>query len=484
MRVTLGRVRPTICAGAASLHPPVRERAAAGAITAAGTAIVTLAQVARVKVFAVALGVAGTGLVAQVSSVQGLLLTLAPLSSGVALITVLAPIDARSDAFARTVGAARGLALMVTVPIATLAGVAGLAGALVLGDELGLIVAIGCVGVPFGALAATEQGVLQAVGRISGLAMANVATAVIAFALVGGLAVLGGPVGASLGLSLGLAVGWAVTFAMSNHYARGGGIRFDRQVTRSLAHVGVGALSATTVAIAAQALIRAQAFILLGAAAVGLVHALVALALQFSYFAGTALGTYAQPRIAAAVVRGEHGEVAREIREVRWIGGGLVGMSMVVAALVADPLVRLLLSDEFLPVATLLPLQLVGEVFRIYTWLSGMYLLPMGFRRVFVGVELVVVCIFLPVALVLAPSSGIAAFSLAHVVSAAAAAALIAVHAGRSLRLAPTAGAGPLALAGVGLMAIAAGERTVGMAAIPLIAGMALWRWRSVRAHT
>lgn len=428
----------------------MKERAAAGAVTTVGTGAVAVAQLIRAKVYAVALGASGTGLMAQVTASQQVALSIAPLFSGVALVTLIARTeDAREQH--RVLRAARGGALIALGVPAALASTLLAAIALLLRADFPLLLALGLVGVPFGALTAVELAGLQGTRRFGRLAIANVMTAVLGVAAAGIGAVAGGPMFAAAGMSLGMMLSWSVSTSLA-----GGGtwpFSFDIPRTRQLVHLGSAAITSATLASVGQAAIRASALVTLGATAAGFVHAMVSLALQFTFFVNAALGTYAQPRIARAAAAGDRAAVANEIIALRMLGGTFVGVAMIPAAVLAEPVILAFFSSEFVPMAQILPAQLVGELFRAHFWLTGTYLLPMGFRRIFVGIELVVYGSLIPAAVVLAPSLGVAGFAVAHVLSAGIAAILLSAHARRELGIGPLQGIAPFVISVVALLA-------------------------------
>lgn len=434
----------------------MRERASVGAVTIVGTTAVAIAQLGRLKLFAVLLGTAGTGLIAQVVSLQAVLLSLAPLHSGVPLLAALASASEREPW--APLATARGVALVT-------AGSLGLASALALvwvgGDHSSLVslLLVGCIGVPFAALATVEQTALQSRGRFVRLAYANVVSALLGLLAIGLLTWRAGPFGAAAGLSVALAISWIVPFALVDG---GRAIRLERRAALSMLHLGAGALLAAILVSLGQALIRLAALGTLGASGAGIVHVLIGLPLAITYLGASALGSYAQPRIAAAVARGDTEAIKREVTEIRRIGGALVGTAMVATALAAEPLVLIVLSHEFRDVARLLPIQLLGELLRLRFWLTGSYLLPMGFRRLFVGVEVLVYGTLLPIAVVLAPSAGVAAFALAHVIAMFTVLVFLSAHARKAVGVRPMAGATLIVIQAGALVAVAAGHVGVG----------------------
>lgn len=435
----------------ASLAPPL-ARVRAGTITTGAAVFAAVALVVRLKVFAVMLGLGGMGLIAQVSALQTLLLSLTPAFSGVALVTALANAGAESATRRdHVLAAARAFALGITVPAALLLSTGALlAGGTAFGEISGLLVA-GVVGVPFGALAYVEQAALQeraffgrlAASRIGASGLAVVAAVILTAAL--------GPMGAALALSVGLAFSWGVTYLAYARFAGPPRLSIDPLAWRMIAAPGIAALAAAVVVGLGQAAIRLLALTSLGPEAAGIVHSLSQISTQFSLLASASLAVYATSRIAGFSSRGQRDGVRREIEAVRRLGDPGFGALLLIAAVFADPLVRALLSDEFLLAARLLPIQLLGELLLISAWLTGLYLLPLGYRAPFIGIPVLLYGLYVVLVAVLQGSVGVVAYPLAYVLACAVASAFISWHAWRTLgaRAAPVTIASGIAGAGL-----------------------------------
>lgn len=420
----------------------------------AGNAAVALGQLLRFKVFAVTLGVGGLGLIAQVVALQGLLLSLSPVFSGIALLTVLSRARAVGASEARrALGAARSLALLssgVAVAVA-------LAASLLLAEASGItriaeLAVLGAVGAPFGALALVETVALQERRRFGSLAAANATAAFLSLGVVAILAAGLGPHGAALGLSVAWLIGWLVSYGLHERRAAAPSLSIDMPSWRELWHFGLGNLAASLVAALAAMSARGAALLLSGEAGAGTVQALLVVSLQVLYLLSASLGAYGSARVTALAARGDLQGMRQEINEVLRLGATF-GALILAIALFARPLVTIAFSERFAMAADLLPIQLVGDLFRVHAWLAGLYLLPMGFRRVFVGLETLWHLTFVGGALALHPIVGLAAFPVAYAIASGALAALVSWHAWRTLGLA-VARVLPLAIAAVGVIGL------------------------------
>ncbi|RME57283.1 hypothetical protein D6779_08980 [Candidatus Parcubacteria bacterium] len=99
----------------------------------------------------------------------------------------------------------------------------------------------------------------------------------------------------------------------------------------------------------------------------------------------TLLQIYYLPRLAAAKTK------ADVYAEVRGALVRFVPMVSLVSFLVywfREPIIRLVLSEEFMPMASLMPWQLLGDVLKIITWIFGNYIWAKGHVAAFVVSEL------------------------------------------------------------------------------------------------
>lgn len=461
-------------ARAAALRPRFR----AGSAMSSASLVTAAVLLARLKLFANTIGVGGTGVVAQVSATQGLLVSLSPLYSGIGLVTVLA--KARLDDFgsARSLAAARGLALCVSL-VAVAAAVLCIQ-LISPAPDVATVLMIGLAGVPFAALLAVEHSALQARAMFGRLAASTAAGSVLSLALITALTLRAGVHGAAVGLSVALAAGWLVAF-LALEGVRRPEVRVQRDVWRALIAVGSGALFMSVASSAGEAAIRYVALALFGATGAGIIHPLQAMSLQIPLVLGSGLAAFATTRIANYAAGHRIGEVASELRRVQELGTIVGGTAVLVMSGTAVPLIRLLLTEEFDALAVMVPLQLLGEFLRVQSWLLGLYLLPLGHRGAFMATAPLYYGIYFTVVAATAPHVSLAAFPLGHVLGSAAVAALVSAHSARTLPMVPRRDLALFALVCGGLFGAAYS------AAIPLMTAALLVvvvtvskRWRSV----
>lgn len=461
----------------------MNERIRVGSLTGASTLTTAAAQVIRAKIVAVTLGLEGTGLIAQVTALQGALLAVSPVFSGAALLSVLARARVHGHiAPAAVIASGRGLALALMASAAAVVSIVTVA-TVGLG-VIGTLLVIGSAGSVAGALLIVEQVRLQEDRRFSRLALTSAIGALLGVALTAVLTIDYGVAGAAAGISLGLVLTWLMTIDLSDRRSRFA--RIDRRDWTAMVRIGAGGIAGGAVALLGQAVLRWMALVELGPAGAGLMFAVSVVPGQLSVLAVSTLVTYAAPRITEATERGDTATVRQEIATLQRLGLVGAALGFIIIALSARPVMATLFSDAFLPVAALLPIQLAGELFRIQSWLTGTYLLPAGHRRMYVVIETTVITTMLTVAYTLASLLGVTAFVLAHLVSAVAGAAIVSTHARRRLGLSLRTSTPALAL-GTAALAIVEVAPGASVALGALLAGIALLtrprfrRWRAAK---
>lgn len=428
------------------------ERARTGTLMVAGSSSVSLAQLLRFKILAVVLGLSGVGLVAQVYAVQSLVIALAPAFSGVALMTVLSERRAKDSEVGLARAAARSFALVVTtvgigllaLPVLAMQDVAST-------PELGAAMLAGLIGIPFGALAAVEVIALQERGGFARLAAATTSAASLSLILIWALAWRFGIVGAAVGLSAGWLLTWCALLAVS----REKGARLftiDAPTWGRLWQIGSTALLATVVAAIGTSGLRFLALSLAGADAAGVIHALLLVSLQLIGLMAAAIGTYSSRRIIEFVARRELDLVRDETEAVLKAGMLSFGIIVLALAAVAGPAVSLVFSDEFVVVARILPIQLVGDLLRAQQLLTAIYLLPMGHRRISLLTEGIAAFVLLAGSAVLYGTFGVLAFPLSYVIAAGCSATITVWHSSNHLRVSPRKSLVSLGIASMGLV--------------------------------
>jgi PST family polysaccharide transporter len=106
----------------------------------------------------------------------------------------------------------------------------------------------------------------------------------------------------------------------------------------------------------------------------------------------TTLGVYYLPRLSELV---ERQEIRREILHGYRLILPLVGLAALLMYLCRDLIIRLLFSAEFSPVRDIFAWQMLGDFFKIGSWIISYLLLSKAMYKTFIVTEVVFLCSFL-----------------------------------------------------------------------------------------
>lgn len=342
------------------------------------------------KVIAVYVGPAGFGVIGQFQSLVGIVSTLASgaVNTGVTRYTA-EYVDQKERQFV-VWSTASGLGLI---------GAAICALALVLAREPLARWALGDVAhasvllwlgasLVFLVLNGLMLAILTGRKAVRGLVVANIAGSLITAAVAGALVATRGLDGALVAIAVGQALACGVTVFVlrsSDIELRTLFGRIDPSMAR---HLGAYALMAATAALAsplAQVYIRDRLATDLGWTSVGLWQALWKISEVHLMLLTTTLAVYLLPRFSE--IR-DAGELTREVLSAYRFVLPLSLVTCIVIYILRTPLVRGLLTEEFLPLTGLLGVQLIGDLLKINSWVMAYTMVSHAMTRTFVATEI------------------------------------------------------------------------------------------------
>lgn len=371
----------------------------------------------RMKVVALLLGPGGVGLIGLLQNLMTTAGSIASLGFGMAGTRQIA--EAHDDATAAH--AARRALVLGTAALAVL----GAAGFWVLrsvwarrvfdggipASDLGWL----AVGVALTVVAGAQGAVLNGKRRIGDIARVNVFSALVATILGisaitwlghGGLIafVVATPVAAS-------GLGWWYVSRLPPETAPTPGFAALVPQLRTLARLGVAFMVSGVAMLLGQLLVRTLVQRTLGAEALGQFQAAWLLSMTYIGFVLGAMATDYYPRLTEAI----HDPVAtnrmvNEQAEVALLLAAPVFLGMLACA---PWLLRVLYSAEFVPAASILRWQILGDVLKLVSWPLSFVMLAAGAGRLYVVAELLAVAVFVGVTWLALPRIGLEATGVA-----------------------------------------------------------------------
>lgn len=116
------------------------------------------------------------------------------------------------------------------------------------------------------------------------------------------------------------------------------------------------------------------------------------------------------------VVNSSSGLRTEVLRTLGASAGATAGLALCIYVL-REWIVRLIFSPAFLPVADLMPMQLVGDVLKMTGWTLGFVLVAMVRSRWYIAIEIVVPLVFVGAARILGPDMGVLGVTTAYVIA-------------------------------------------------------------------
>ncbi len=390
------------------------------ALLGLGSAATVVAAILRAKVLAALLGPAGTGLLAQLSTLTATLVPLATIGLGNGVTAMVASARARGDLnlAKRVRSTSLTLTWIVGLALAALTALASpwLADALYHDRQWTWVILVGAAVVPLSAIASLRVSILQgyeAVKAMAGLngiiALASIVTIIPLawfFRLPGAVAQL-----VVVAAVYVLASGWMVRRnATAPVEARSPAI--DRALLRPLMRYGSSALLVGLSSTLVLLIVRSVLVSKMGLTPNGIYQVCVGISGLYMPLILNSITAIVWPQIAAQ--REDADTVATMRQSLRL---SLLLMTGAAGAMLAGaPIwIPLFYSGKFLPALGLLPFQFLGDYFRTIAWVCGIWLVPKNRLRPWVLFDLVYGITMLVVFTLLVDRVGLRSVVIAYV---------------------------------------------------------------------
>jgi PST family polysaccharide transporter len=376
------------------------------ALLGLGSAATVVAAILRAKVLAYLLGPAGTGLLAQLSTLTTMLVPLATLGLGNGVTAMIA--SARSQGDLGLVRRVRSTSLTLTwlvgLTLAALTALASpwLADALFHDRRWTWVVLVGAAAVPLSAIASLRVSILQGYQAVKAMAGLNGIIALASILTIAPLAWFFRLPGAVAQLVVVAAVyvfasGWLEGRQRGVLDREGAGAgwtnplrsiraRIDRALLRPLLRYGSSALLVGLSSTLTLLILRSVLVSKLGLIPNGIYQVCVGISGLYMPLILNSITAIVWPQIAAQTSDAETAATMRQSLRL-----GLLLMTGAAGAMLAGaPIwVPLFYSGRFLPALDLLPFQFLGDYVRTIAWMCSIWLVPKNRLRPWVLFDLV-----------------------------------------------------------------------------------------------
>lgn len=374
------------------------------------------------KIIAVHVGPTGLALIGQFQSFSGIATTVAAAGLNTGVTKYTAEYQSDPAAQARLWNGALRITLAATLLTSVAcASASGLLSSALLGTEhYRHVFLVFSVSLLFQTVSGLVLSILNGQRRIALFIKLNVVTNLATFALVAGLTILGHLSGALVASAAAPLVAAAVTYAATRsdrlhdavlrHRAEPGTARrllaFSAMAVTSMLALGLSQMAVRTH--------LADGF---GWDAAGHWQAVTRVSDYYLMLLTTSLGIYYLPRLSEIA---DKSELRKEVLDAcRWvIPVAAAGAALIYVA--RHWISRTLFSEAFLPMAELMPYQLVGDVLKIASWLLGYVMWAKAMTGVFIASEIAFALLYVGLVVVATPHFGPAGATLAFALTYAA----------------------------------------------------------------
>ncbi len=392
---------PEALADGATHRAGMRRVASTGFVTLVGSAALGITGWLRTKGLAVTLGPAGLGAYGQAWAFAQYSGAVGGLGVGLAATKVVAERRHHDDGdgilrvsfLTSRIPLIGGvvllvLGLMLVVPISHL----------LLGRADYWPVALAALSIPWIAVQAPKQHVLQGLEDAGGQAVVGgVYGVVFAVSAVGG-AIVAGVSGAVFGLLIGNVAFAALYIVRERQLLRPyRNRRFDSAKvrmslrspeTRELLRLGLASTAIMATVAVTDIFVRSIILERFGEAEAGQWYALLLLSSQFIGVIAGSLSYITGPLIARIKETGDFVQTSRVLNDSLRLTFAVMFPLLVVIALARDPLVDALFSPSFDPIVPALPIMLAADSIRLVAWTLGVALIPLGLGRAWLAISL------------------------------------------------------------------------------------------------
>ncbi len=370
------------------------------ALLGLGSAATVVAAILRAKVLAYLLGPAGTGLLAQLSTLTTMLVPLATLGLGNGVTAMIASAQAQGDLLLvrRVRSTALTLTWVVGLTLAALTAIASpwLADALFHDRRWTWVVLVGAAAIPLSAIASLRVSILQGYQAVKAMAGLNGIIALASIVTILPLAWFFRLPGAVSQLVVVAAVyvlasGWMEARQQRAIEGNAGGRaestpRIDRALLRPLLRYGSSALLVGLSSTLTLLILRSVLVSKLGLIPNGIYQVCVGISGLYMPLILNSITAIVWPQIAAQRSDEDTAATMRQSLRLALLLMTGAGGAMLAGAPIWIPLFY---SGKFLPALDLLPLQFVGDYFRTIAWVCGIWLVPKNRLRPWVLFDLV-----------------------------------------------------------------------------------------------
>jgi len=350
-------------------------------IMGASSAVVMAMHLVRVKVLAVFLGPSGVGTLSVLNHFHTLAATVIGLGLGTGIVKYTATFKNQRDEESVQGILSNSFQIVFLFSVIALLLVVILRSQIsiwILGDPgYGVFVIIYAFSLPLAVYPSTTNSFLQGLKRIRALAKINVLRTFISLMFVIPLVFffrLEGAVASVLVITtVHLLLNKYYLGKEANNYRATLRMPFDPGLVRKLLQYGMTSLFVGTAYYSSHLLLNIIIVDSLGLEMNGIYQPIWALTMTYLTFVLSSMSAYSYPRLCEMT---SDRDIREELNGILRVAVLLITPVMFFLLLGRRPLIQILYSRSFLEAAEYMPIQIMGDFFKLLCWCVGMYLLP------------------------------------------------------------------------------------------------------------
>jgi antigen flippase len=350
-------------------------------IMGTSSVLVLLLDLVRVKILAVLLGPSGVGILSVLNHFHTVAVTCIGLGLGTGIVKYVSSFHHRGDesSVQRVLSNSFQITFLVSFMVLGISVFVGrqLSNWMLADTRYFLFIVIYAVSFPLAVFPLTTNSFLQGLKRITSLAKINVLRSSISLLFIVPLVYFFRLKGAVLSVIVITAVHLllnAYYLGREEHrYSVFKRASFDADVLKKLFQYGLTSLLVGTAYYLSHLVLKVIIVSSLGLEMNGIYQPIWALTMTYLTLVLSSMSAYSYPRLCELEsVR----DINEELNGVIRVAVLLITPAMFFLLLARGPLIQLLYSRQFLAATEFMPIQILGDFFKVLFWSVGMYLLP------------------------------------------------------------------------------------------------------------
>ena len=395
-------------------------------IMGASSVIVMGLDLVRVKILAVLLGPSGIGTLSILNHFHVLAVTFIGLGLGTGIVKYVSSLKSEQDEVAVQKVLSNSFQVVFLLALLVLVVAIFLAPHMstwMLGDSIYCpFFIIYALSLPLAAYPMTTTSFLQGLKRIKPLAKINILRASISLLFIIPLVYFFRLEGAVISVLIITTVHFSIVAYYlkkeKNHYSILRWQPFEPKLLKKLFQYGLTSLLVGTAFYLSNLILKLIIVGALGLEMNGIYQPIWALTMTYLMLVLSSMSAYSYPRLCELTsIR----DITEELNGVLRVAVLLITPAMFFLLLARKPIIHILYSSDFLAAAEYMPIQILGDFFKVLSWSVGMYLLPTKRLFTFIWLNLLQDVVMLVLAVLLVDRyqlHGIAgAFALSYLIA-------------------------------------------------------------------